>query len=122
MGHDVNYAGKLTVKNKLTSVELELFEYMKNDCRYDYFYALDYEDSAFEVNNSHEKIYPDKFFKVIEEYVKRLKEGGNDIVEGSRLISCSEYGFDEESIIFSYQGGKFVYKKVEDLVEEYCNN
>ena len=119
MGHDVKYLGKLTPKVKLSDKEKELFEALKDDdSNYDRLDALEYNGNHFEVNNN-EKIYPDQFFESIEKYISKLKEGGNDIKEGSYLVSCSEYGIDFEAIIFLYKNGEFKKKYLLEVIEEY---
>ena len=119
MGHDVRYTGKLTPKNPLNEDEIMLFQTLQDDDNYDRLYALEYEKYYFVVNDSNEKIYPRYFYNSIEKYIDKLKEGGNDLVEGSYLISCSEYGIDDEAIIFIYKNGSFLRSSLEDIVKEY---
>jgi hypothetical protein len=130
MGHDVKYYGKLTAKQPLNSQELELFKLLKKT--EDYLYALNYElfvketehdtisiTGHFTFNKDCEKIYPEPFYNAIEKYVKILKEGGNDLVDGSHLVSSSEYGIDEEAVLLLYTNGYFIKKKITELVSNY---
>lgn len=119
MGHDVRYLGKLTPKNPLNNDEIALLKELQDHRDFDYLYALEYRNDFFIVNDRNEKLYPDGVYEAIEKYVTKLKEGGNDLVDGSYLISCSEYGIDDEAIIFSYKNGRFTQKLIIDLVKEY---
>ena len=133
MGHDIRYYGNLKAKNQLNKQEVELFKSLKKT--EDYLYALKYElfvketepdtisiTGHFTFDKDCEKIYPEPFYNAIEKYVKILKEGGNDLVDGSHLVSSSEYGIDEEAIVFVYKNGSFTQKKITDLVENYVSN
>ena len=122
MGHDIRYYGKLTVKQPLNNQEIELFKSLREDDEYRKFYALEYKEGHFTFNKDCEKIYPEPFYNAIEKYVKILKEGGNDLVDGSHLVSSSEYGIDEEAIVLVYRDGSFTQKKITDLVENYISN
>ena len=120
MGHDVKYYGKLTPKNPLNEEEIKLFKELKGRRDYDYLYALEYRNNGyFENDNSCEKVYSDSFYSVIEKYVNKLKEGGNDLIDGSYLVSCSEYGIDDEAIVLVYKNGAFIQKGITDLVREF---
>lgn len=119
MGHDVTYIGKLTPTKELTKEEILIFENLKDHDDYDRLYALEYTGKCFKNNNSCEKIYHDKFFNAIEMYISILKEGGNDIVDGSYLVSCSEYGINEESVMFLYKNGVFERKDLLEIIDEY---
>ena len=121
MGHDVRYLGKLTPKKPLNEIEINLFNELQDEDNYDRLYALEYRDNTFQVNNNYEKIYVDEFFEVVEKYIYKLKEGGNDLKEGSYLVSCSEYGMDDECAILLYKNGKFEEKSVLELIEEYVS-
>ncbi len=118
MGHNVRYIGKLTPKIKLNDKEKEQFQELKDNDNYDRLYALRYNGHYFQVSDD-EKIYADDFFEVVERYISILKEGGNDIEDGSYLVSCSEYGIDDEAIILLYKDGEFRKKPVLDLVEKW---
>jgi hypothetical protein len=119
MGHNVRYYGKLTVKNPLSDAEIALFKQLQNDDRnYDRLYALEYQDGYFQFRDC-EKIYPTEFYEKIEKYIEALKEGGNDLVDGSFLVSSSEYGIDEEAILLLYTNGAFIQKPITGLVEDF---
>ena len=118
MGHDVTYLGKLTPKTKLNDKEKKLLQDLQDDDNYDRLYALIYNGDNFQVSND-EKIYVNEFFEVVERYISKLKEGGNDIEDGGYLVSCSEYGINDEAIILLYKDGEFRKKPVLDLVDEW---
>ena len=120
MGHDVRYYGKLTPKIKLTDKEKEQLQELQDDHNYDRLYALEYNGDNFQVSND-EKIYVDEFYDVVERYIAKLKEGGNDIEDGGYFVSCSEYGIDDEAIILLYKDGEFRKKPVYDLVHAWVN-
>ena len=124
MGHNVSYSGKLTPKNPLNEDEIKLFESLRDDGKYDRLYALEYQKDKgiFTVDDSNEKIYPDSFFDSIEKYVNKLKEGGNDIIDGSHLISCSEYGIDDEAMVLVYKNGSFARHELTTIVKEYLSS
>jgi hypothetical protein len=123
MGHNVSYLGKLTPKNSLNEGEQKLFELLRDDNEnYDRLYALEYQDGSFTVDDSNEKIYPDNLFDSIEKYVNELKKGGNDIVEGGYLISCSEYGIDSEAMVLVYKNGSFERHYLTTIVKEYLSS
>jgi len=120
MAHDVKYAGKLTPVKPLSEDEIKLFKLFQDDSKnYDRLYALEYKNEGFMVDNSNEKIYPDDFFDSIEKYVLELKKGGNDLKDGSYLISCSEYGFDGEAMVLSYKNGAFDIEYLQSAIERY---
>ena len=120
MGHDVKYYGKLTPKNPLSDEEKALFEKLRDDDdNYNRLYALEYKNGFFMVNDSNEKLYVDRLYSSIEKYVAKLKDGGNDLIDGSYLVSCSEYGIDDEAIVLVYKNGAFIQKGVGDLVREF---
>jgi hypothetical protein len=120
MGHNVRYSGRLTPKNPLSDQEKAFFkELQDDDDNYDLLYALEYKNGFFKVNDENEKIYVDRFYSCIEKYVAKLKEGGNDLIDGSYLLSCSEYGIDDEAIILLYKKGDFIQKGIVDLVEQF---
>ena len=122
MGHDVKYYGKLTPKNPLSDEEKALFEKLRDDDdNYNRLYALEYKNGFFMVNDSNEKLYVDRLYSSIEKYVAKLKDGGNDLIDGSYLVSCSEYGIDDEAIVLVYKNGAFIQKGVGDLVREFIN-
>lgn len=121
MGHDVKYLSKLTPKLKLNEKEIEQFKELQDDCVYNRLYALKYNGENFQVDDSNGKLYPDKTFDAIEKYVLKLKEGGNDIKDGGCLVSCSEYGIDDEAIVLLYKNGEFKRKTVLDLIKEWTN-
>jgi len=119
MGHNIRYYGKLTVKNHLTNAEIALFKELQNDDEnYPRLYALKYKDGYFEFRYC-EKVYPKRFYPAIEKYVKILKENGNDLKEGSHLVSSSEYGIDDEAVLLLYTNGYFIKKKITELVSNY---
>ena len=120
MGHDIRYYGKLTAKNPLNEKEISLFKGLQeNQNIFDRLYALEYSDGYFRFDEESEKIYPNEFYDSIEKYIKILKEDGNDLVDGSHLVSSSEYGIDEEAILLLYKDGAFTRKAVVDIIEEY---
>lgn len=122
MGHDIRYYGKLTAKNPLNKEEIALFKGLQeNQNIFDRLYALEYSDGYFRFDEESEKIYPNEFYDSIEKYAKILKEGGNDLVDGSYLVSSSEYGIDEEAIVLIYKDGAFTRKAVVDIIEEYVS-
>ena len=120
MGHDVKYYGKLTPKNPLSDEEKALFKKLQDDNdNYNRLYALEYIKDFFIVNDSNEKLYANRLYSSIEKYVAKLKDGGNDLIDGSYLVSCSEYGIDDEAIVLVYKNGAFIQKGVGDLVREF---
>lgn len=120
MGHDVKYYGKLTPKNPLSDEEKALFEELQDDDdNYNRLYALEYKNGFFMVNDSNEKLYVDRLYSSIAKYVAKLKDGGNDLIDGSYLVSCSEYGLDNDAIILLYKNGSFIKRRVMLLVEEF---
>lgn len=120
MGHHIRYYGKLTAKNPLNKEEIALFKGLQeNENIFDKLYALEYSDGYFRFDEEFEKIYLDKFYDSIEKYAKILKEGGNDLVDGSYLVSSSEYGIDDEAILLIYKDGAFARKAVKNIIEEY---
>ncbi|MCE2687907.1 MAG: hypothetical protein LW595_05115 [Rickettsiales bacterium] len=119
MGHNVRYYGRLTVKNPLNDAEMALLKKLQNDDRnYDRLYALEYQDGYFQFRDC-EKIYPTEFYEKIEKYIEALKEGGNDLVNGSFLVSSSEYGIDQEAILLLYADGAFIQKPITGLIEDF---
>jgi hypothetical protein len=62
---------------------------------------------------------PTYFYESIEKYIDVLKEGGNDLKEGSFLVSSSEYGIGDEAIILLYTNGAFIQKPITELVEDF---
>ena len=116
MGHDVKYYGK----NPLSDEEKALFEELQDDDdNYNRLYALEYKNGFFMVNDSNEKLYVDRLYSSIAKYVAKLKDGGNDLIDGSYLVSCSEYGLDNDAIILLYKNGSFIKRRVMLLVEEF---
>jgi hypothetical protein len=119
MGHNVRYYGKLTVKNPLSDAEIALLKKLRDyDRNYPDLYALEYKDGYFYYYGC-EKILPTYFYQSIEKYIGGLKEGGNDLEEGSFLVSCSEYGIGDEAIILLYTNGAFIQKPITELVEDF---
>ena len=119
MGHDVRYYGRLTPKNPLNEDEIKLFKEFQDHREYDYLYALEYKNGLFTVNDRNEKLYSDSLYSVIEKYVGKLKEEGNDLIDGSYLVSCSEDGINDEAIVLLYRNGTFIQKAITDLVKEF---
>ena len=120
MGHNVNYIGFLAFEKPLTEEQRDLIIRYKDEK--DYFYALTLDSiELLSYDTPCGKIYPDIFYNVIKEFAIELKALGNDFTKRSYLVSCSQYGLDDEAIILTYKNGFFEEKPLLELIKEYVS-
>ena len=123
MGHDVSYIGSLKLKNPITQEQKNFLAACQDDDsglnRRLYCLKLNEEKNCFEFNKECEKCYYDSFYPSIINFITELKKLGNDIIDKSYMISCSEYGLDYEAVILVYNNGNFIQKQLLELASEY---
>ena len=122
MGHDVRYEGKLIFTQPLTQEQEDFIETfrMENQQFADVEYIV-LKIGLYVNNDGIMRLKRDSFYCTIKKFVIEFKKLGNDFTTDSYLVSCSEYGLDDEAVILSYKTGEFVEKPVLELINEYLS-